>query len=323
MRFNFIRLIKGIIFLAALILAIGVLFLPSLQAQTTDATATETTTTTTGGTGGSTSEEYLYYIMQNTYGILQMVNNLPTFMNQLTQLALSWFDPDDSTTTANLQSNFANFGSGLVRNLTVQNAVQPQLMQDLFQKATPTTMPYANDLAYQTLLGMPYFKKDPRNPAGKKPPAVNAAYNYIRNASGIGMPHVAPSKSFSGNVYDQRKYFSYYTGITAAESFNAYVLSYALADSLNGGPFNTAQTTLIKQASDSEWFTKVASEKLGVVLRQILMYQSQSYVLLSQILVTQKQQLTAQAINNALTILNGSDIEKKLVEKASGTPPSP
>lgn len=107
----------------------------------------------------------------------------------------------------------------------------------------------------------------------------------------------------------------------AVESFNAFILSSQLVDAQKGAPLSEAQVKLIAQASGSDWAKQVATEELGKVLRQILLFQSQTYVLLSDLIQTQKQLLTAQVMNNALLIITNQNNETILVSKAQGVRP--
>lgn len=312
-------LIKKLLLLVIAITTITLLSFPPLKAQSTDTT---TTTPTIGGNTGSTTEEYLYNIMQNTYGILLAVNNLPVYMQTLTDMANAWLMKDESDGTATLQGMFADMSNTYLAANDARPPLQPQLLQDLFQKATTATLPNANDLSYQTLLGMPYFAQDPRNPPGQKPPPNDPPYNYIKNASGISISHVMPSRNtFIGPDQDQTKYESFYNTLMSVESFNAYVMSGLYVDYLNGGKLTEIQNTLISQASNSDWFSQVAAERIGVVLRQILMYISQSFVLQTQMIQLQKQALTAQIMTNTLLIANASNAEQTLLQKASGIAP--
>lgn len=277
---------------------------------------------TGGGGGGGNIEAYLYQIMQNTYGILQMVDNLPTYMTNLTSLALSWLAPDDTQTTANMQANFATFGNLLVTDMTAQNATQTRLMGDLFKNANAQNLPNANDLAYSTLLGMPFYAKDPRNQPNAQ--QFDPGYEYIKNAAGFNLAHEFPSTATGGqNKDDVLKYANYYDAVMAVESFNGYVLSNAYADYANGSQLNSLQTTLVTQASSSDWFARIATERIGVVLRQLLMYQSQAFVLITQMLQTEKQMLQAQVMTNTLLIAANTNNEKYLYSKASGTALTP
>ncbi len=266
------------------------------------------------------SEEYLRQIAQNTNNILQKVNNLPAYLSNLAQMALAFTAADNSNATANTQLNFTKLNNLINKNSTTQLSLQTQLNGELFKNADPieTMVPYANDLTYSTILGSPYLKPDPREKASGKnqPPAQDAAINYVKNASGISLFHFMPGIGWKGSAVDQKRYFGYYNTVMAVESFNGYILSNQYAD---GNQTNTLQQTLINQASDPKnWFAQIASENIGYVLRQLLLYQSQVFVLLTQLVQTQKQMLNAQAMTNAVLIASNTQQEAYLAGKAQG-----
>lgn len=270
------------------------------------------------GASSKNNSNYLYNIMINTAGILKKVNNLPEMLGTLTKSAISWMTPDDTDTTASLQQTFTNLANFFLTENSSQLSLQPRLLSDLFNNAGPTDLPYANDLTYTTLLGAPYFTKDPRNKEKQK--AVDPSFNYLKNASGFGINHTLPGVGgFSGTPADQLRYINLYITTTAVESFNAYILSSLYADQQSGGGYSEVQRALITQSSSADWFSHVSSEKLGVVFRQILMYQSQTFMLLTQMIKLQKQQLEAQVMNNtmlmAVNIANEQNILQRAVSK--------
>lgn len=316
MRFK-ASMVKKLILLITGLTTATILTFPLVKAQSTT-TVTNGSTSVTGGNTGSTADEYLYNIMQNTYGILIEVNNLPVYMTTLTNLANAWLNKDDTTQSANIQGTFSNLTNAYLTNTNTRNGIQPTVLINLFRQATPKTMNYANDLAFQTLLGMPYYQQDPRNPPGKKPPPIDPAFNYIMNASGVGLIHTQPADvGWSGSGDAQALYRSYYNTVMAAESFNAYVLSGPYADFKNGDSFTQLQNQLLNQAGSSDWFSHVASETIGVVMRQLLMFQSQAFMLLAQMVQLQKQLLTAQAITNSLLIATAINNEQSLLNNAT------
>lgn len=272
----------------------------------------------------SPSENYLYNIMQYTKGTLKAVNALPSYLNNIFgRLAISWLAPDDTKSTADMQANFATIGYLAAQNAAVQNGLQQQLMADLLNQpianfTTPAQrpailniLPNVNDLSYATMLSLPPVPKGPASP-----------YNYIKAASGISNTHAIPGANWQGSARDQLKYTNYFSTVTAIESFTAYVLSDQYAENQNGNGLNTVQTSLINQASNSTWLAQVATEELGKVLRQILMFESQNYVILTQLLQTQKKLLTAQVMTNSLLISNNLPMENLLVSNAQGVPPT-
>src|SRR3990167_5604512 len=79
----------------------------------------------------SLAEAYLAAIAEYTYGTLKAVNNLPTYLNSLTALAMGWLSPDESDATANLQANFSTLTGNVLQNIDVQAALQQQLVKDI------------------------------------------------------------------------------------------------------------------------------------------------------------------------------------------------
>lgn len=270
-------------------------------------------------------------LLQTAQAILNDINQFPAYIESITEMAEDWLEPDESDFTATNQATFTLLGQQYMANNQYQNQVQSRLLTDLFNinNSNAVKMPYVNDLTYTTLLGSPILSPDPRtNPPANSgiTPAVNLdpAYNYIKNASGLVVPLTPPSNSWSGPTQARTDYTNMYKTLASVQTFNAYVLGglYAQYKSQNdltkAGKTNQTQF-LIQQATNPNWFTQVASEKLGVVLRQILLFDSQSYVLLSQMQETQKQALAAQAMTNSLLILINQNSNYLLLQRAQGT----
>jgi len=297
---SFLNHVKKLVILFGTAIALSMAYLPYLSAQ-------------------GNSEQYLALIAQYTYGTLQAVNQLPAYLN-------SWLNPDTSKFTQQIQGTFAALGNLIIGNINFQNNNQLQLTADLFgftvaQFKNPTqaktilqTLPNINDLSYSTMVGQP--------PLPKAPNVAQSPYNYIKNAGGLLLVHTMPGLNWQGPVAAQQKYANYYNTVMSVESFNAYALSALLAEAQNGGAFTTTQQSLITQASGSTWISQIATEGLGTVLRQLLMFESQNYVLMSQLIQTQKQMLTAQTMTNSLLILGNQSSEILLVSKAQGVNPS-
>lgn len=277
--------------------------------------------TTLYAQSSSNGDQYLKIIADNTTAILKIVNDFPAYLQNLSTFALAWTQEDKSDTTATMQANFANLNNAFTQNTTTINDKQAQLNADLLGNPAPQSLPYANDLVYSTLLNRPFFSPDPRNPAGKKP-TTDPAYNFFKNATGINITHQSPDQpNWTGRPNDQKLYSNYYTGIMAAQSFNAYLLSDVYANYLNGNKLTDLQNTLINQAGSSDWFAKVASESIGSVLRQILMYESQVFILMTHLLDVEKQLLASQGVTNTLLVLMNQSTESTLVQKASKVTP--
>jgi hypothetical protein len=190
---------------------------------------------------------------------------------------------------------------------------QKNFLNEYFSNTTP--LPYANQMTFTTLLGKPYSDTPEKDDKGKP---VNSAYQYVINASGINIRHDAPSAYWRGDEASRQKYLDYYKTITAVQSFNTYLLSALYADSQNNLQLTHKQEELMNQASSSNWFVQVASENIGIVLRQILLFNSQTYVLLIKMYDAQKQQLAAQSMANTLLIMGNQFTEKDLYLRATG-----
>lgn len=264
--------------------------------------------------------DYLKLIYDNTTQILNRVNSLPNYITKMLELSFNLQKEDDSTTTQTMQSNFASIGQLMQQDYVTQNSLQLQVMADLVNQPVSgfnlgadqngsvlKTFPYINDLAYSTMLGLPPAPKGAANP-----------YNYLKNAAGFGLMHDQPGGAWQGGADARQKYRGYYNTIMAIQSFNAYVLSNQYADLKNGNTFTNTQLDLAKQASDSNWIATIASEEMGKVLRQLLMFQSQSYVLMTQMIQTQKQMVIAQAMTNSAIIAGNLPNEYALAKKAQG-----
>lgn len=259
------------------------------------------------------SESYLKEILNN-------VNNLPAYLKQLSKMALSWLAPDNSETTANLQNSFTSLFNAKLQNAQTQLNSQQKFLTAFLGHLKSINTSSENDITYPTLLNQP----DPDPPLKIDPPIdPDPAYNYTQYAAGLNMRH---SKPLSTWIPDKQHpaiamYSNYYNTTSAVQTYNGYILSELYADAKNNNLSKQTQDSLIQQASDSKFFIQIASENLGIVLRQILLYNSQTYVLLAQLLETQKKLLAAQAMNNALLIAVNLEAENRIYRKASGQLP--
>ncbi len=265
--------------------------------------------------GQGMDEVYLKLITQNTFDTAQSAY----WIEQHTYAALlilnSWIMPDDSSTTANLQSSFATQTNTVLTNFDVQQAMQRALMIDFYgTNVTPENVNYANDMTFGSLLGQPFWDPDPRTKKGQQ--KIDLARNYIKNAAGLNITHVPPG-NWAGSSDAVKKYRDFYTTVSAIQSYSGYVLSQLYMDHANGGALTQQENDLMQQASSSDWFKQVATENLGTVLRQLLMYNSQNYVLMTQLLQTQKQMAATLAMTNTLIVIGDQFIEKQLVQAAT------
>lgn len=266
-----------------------------------------------------TSNHYLSEIANYTYRVLEAVNNTPDFFEPLSKYALSFLQPDDSDITATLQQDFTKLSNAVLLNDKQQVDYQPIFLNDFFTRngkdPMPTTasLPFANEVTFTTMLGKPYFK-DPEQENGQ---FVDSALRYVENASGQAVPHTAPKLNFAGSQADQDKYKSYYKTISAIQTFNTYVMSELYVNAKNKYNLSKAQLKLMQDATNADtWFKQVATEDLGIVLRQILLFDSQIYVLLINSLQLQKQMVAAQTMANSLMIIGNQFTEQTLLANA-------
>ena len=331
MRFNKLKKFSLTVSVATVL---SFIFIPSLHAQT--AAASTGTAAGTGGTtaGGGTVScvgvNCLPPLLTTTNNILAIVNTIPAYLNTyVTPFILNLKAPDDSDQISKMQASFATLGQTFTANYTNQLSLQQQLMASVVNQPlssfTPqgnnpatimTLIPNINDLAYSTMLGLP--------PVMNKNQPFTPNLNYVTYTGGANLNHVIPNAGWQGTEVDRTNYKNYYNSVVAVESFNSYALSNLYTDLINGNNNTTTlQNSLIAQASNSAWLIQVASEEIGKVLREILIFQSQSYVLLSQLLQTQKQLLTATVMTNTLLILNNRINENYMTAKAQGAAPKP
>jgi len=217
------------------------------------------------------------------------------------------------------------YSQTLGNNISVQNGldadgagqkIQNQLLDDLFDGVDRSKF-NTSGLSYTTLLKIPYATSSKN---------TDPAYVFVKNTAGLNFPHYPPwtYKFLTKTISDASTYAEYYNTIMSIQSFDAYVLSGFYVDYfINTTPLTKQQQALIEQANNTSWFTQVSSQYIGYVLRQILLYESQAFVVLTELLQTTKQLLAAQAMNNTLLILNSQANEKKLFQKAAGMPVTP
>lgn len=282
-----------------LLLTLTLVCSSAVQAQ--DATTATTTTTTSDPKAATptTSENYLKKILAN-------VNKLPIYLRELTKMAISWLEPDNSNATATLQNSFTTLASARLANVKTQLESQEQFFNSF---AGQTSLAKQAEINYKTLLH-----------SNKSPSIGSPAYTYALYATGLNIKHAEPEIRWRDSPANTM-YTNYYNTASAVQTYNGYILSELYADVKNNNRVQTTQDSLVQQASNSDWFTQIASENIGVVLRQILLYNSQTYVLLTQLLETQKKLLTSQTMNNALLLAVSQETENHLYSKAAGKNP--
>ncbi len=253
--------------------------------------------------------------------ILGVVNQLPTYLKGVANMAATFLASDDqSTDPVNWSTNWTNeqtWLSGLstdaLNNQANQLTLQQSLLSSFFGAANiaAATPQNINDLSFTTLLGQPLLSPDPRS-------GVNASLNYLTNVSSLGISYPIPGAGWRGSQQAQKNYIQFYNTVTAVQTYNAYVLSGLYEDSQTLSNDNSLQSQLIMQSSNPDWFTSVITNDLGWVLRQILLFTSQSYILMDQLLHTQKQMLATLAMTNTLLVANSGFQANTLISKAQG-----
>ena len=318
---KFISRIKKTLMFTLAATAVGAVTIQTLRADTTTDAATAAAAGSTASGGSSSDTALLQAIATYTNNILTAVTTPenPAILLMLEAL-FNLIAPDTSTNPASptpaLQLGFTtvNFTNSMIEPMFMKTNLA-SLQNDFFSGATTTTLPNANDLSFGTLIGVPYFAQDPRT-SGNNSQNISPPYNYLKNASGLNITHIMPGNDWKGTNNDQNKYAEFYDTMSAVQTFNGYALSQLYFDNML--QLSTQQTQLIQQVSDPKaWFATVATETMGAVVRQILMFESQSYVLLTQLLQTQKLMLGTLAMNNSLQIAGNISNEGLLIMKAT------
>ena len=279
----------------------------------------------------------------NTANIYNTLNKtILNYLKIIAKVALSWgtdevMDPDGKHPSfiTNSQLDFASLGVLLAQNdinqstndaskSTFSPPISVQLAAALFLQPVANLisknnqspeilkiLPNINDLLYPTILGL--------TPVAKAPAS---ALNYLTNAAGLSISHVMPPNPI--NIWGDpqsnsavQRYIDLYNTVSAVGSFNTFALSNLAIDT---NKTNVIQDSLIMKASNSAWLLQIATEELGKVLRQILLFESQNYVVSTELLKLQRQLLTAQVMTNTLLVLNNQMNEYVIYSKASGTP---
>lgn len=256
-------------------------------------------------------------IASNTSSILDKIQSIFDAMTELRQFAQTWLNSDsdnslDSSSWSDEQNKLATLSDKTQQNEQNQYNMQENLLRNFFNLNTKAnTLTNINDLSYTSMFSTPLVSPDPQ---GEN---IDNATNYLTNSSGLGFPLIRPSKNFSGRSKAQEYYTNFYNTVTAVQTYNAFALSRLYLDSKeennNANSIRSLRKSLIDQSSNSSWFVNVVSHDLGWVLRQILLYSSQNYILLSQLLEVTKQIAATSAMTNTLLIVsNGLQSEHAL-----------
>lgn len=267
-------------------------------------------------------EPYLKNIQDYTNSILSAINNIPAYLAQITKMAASFMasdnasgDPIDWSGSWSSQQNLlVTLNSNAVTNEANQYALQQTLLSNFFGAknvtASPPTPYNMNDLSYTTLLGQQLATSDPRT--------GDFAMNYLVNASGLGIPLEMPNDGWSGDKESKLNYKKFYNATTSIQTYNAFVLSRLYQESKTTNQ-NTTRMQLIAQSGSPDWFSAIISNDLGWVLRQILLYNSQLFLLLDQLVQSQKQMTATLAMTNTLIMVSNQFQGNFLLQKAKGT----
>lgn len=260
---------------------------------------------------GNILNQVIYYGDQ----LLQAISSLPIYIGTVADMSASWIEETETTENKNQFSTLQ--GTITLANLYGQQGLAQtatnayNIDQYLFNITTPTTDTSKLPLAQPADLMLTNFTSASPvyNPNPDQPPNVK---NYLSYLTGYNMHPMPPAKKWSASDTNAINYTNLYNTLMAIQSFNNYVVSQYLTNTSPqlfqpNGVSNSSNSTspmsqanLIAQANNSDWSTAVQTLTLGMVLRYILFYTSQSYVQLNQIYTVEQQMLTAQAMTNTL-----------------------
>lgn len=263
------------------------------------------------------SEWYLQQIANNTYNMLQIMQN----SGNLAGFAVSWLQQDtgDDSVTTKAQQGLATSGWMFTISQALIKAQQRQIVADImdrplgdFEGKNPIILadvPNVNEISFSSLVGAP--------PVANKPVDL---YGYVKNAAAVNSLRPVPDSSWEGDDDSKERYKNYYDTVTSIESFDAYVISQLATDSLLKVDENRNQ--LLAFATSSDFFSKIATEELGRVLRQILLFTSQTFVVNAELQKNLKEMVAAQAMTNTMLIKLNELNEFNLAKNAKGKDPA-
>jgi len=258
------------------------------------------------GGGGGGGAGILNAIKSDTGQILVGIQNLPTYLNiylaPLLLYANSWLSKDDQPNglLATYQAAVATKNKEEMQNFRMQdNAVyeftKTFLMNGSIEASNATLPDNANRLSSTILIGKGQ-KIDPNSDQKSRPEEL--VKDYVRNLTGANYAFSQPPQTPSGKTPPNYTFF--YHSIAAIQSFGNRILSKLLVVPDKNG--QSQREFLMNQASSSSWFKNIGEEDLGLVLRHILMYDSQIYVQLMKLEKLQQDHVAAQAMTNTLLI---------------------
>lgn len=250
--------------------------------------------------------DYLHQIADNTFAFLKTFN----------YFALNWLQIYTVPSSVELDPLFENYG----KTSNTNQLGQLSLLNELYSlelKNTVFKTDISADTDYATLV-------QNINAVTGKPEPISAdlklyAKYFVKYASGLNIPHNSPYEMDPGkDTRAVKKYYSLYKTMNSIASYNAYVLSEHLVDMQTDFKLTQIQRDLKSYASDNKWVTHINEElSMGVILRQLLLFTSQMYIISLQSLETQKQLLATMAMTNSLIILSTGNYEKTLYDDAT------
>jgi hypothetical protein len=273
--------------------------------------------------GGNMTNYLLTLIVGTTAGILKIMNQSPAYIESITEMAESWIETDDpANTIGNSQYTFSSLGDLRTTNEENQISATVSLTQQFLQAGSfntskPTLPSNANDLTYSILFGKPIIQPNPA--LGQSTNFNQNIQNYIKNATGSTLILDQPNPNWPDGK-TKTQYSNLYNTLASIESYNQYLIS-GLATLKNSQDLSAELTA---QATDPDWFKQISTEALGLVLRHMLMYVSQSFVQINQMVDLQQKQLAVQAMTNSLMIvLVQSNVGSQLQLKAGQSTQAP
>ncbi|MHB1946840.1 MAG: hypothetical protein ACYCQI_01845 [Gammaproteobacteria bacterium] len=264
-----------------------------------------------GALGGIAGGGVLIAIKKDTADILTGIQTLPQYISAYFQplflYATSWLAEDDKADglLATYQNAIATVNRDAMQNRRMQDAATMELTKTFlkngsFNRQSLTLPEFANGLSYSVFFGKG-VKIDTTQDQKTRPEELMK--DYVRNLTGANFLIYQPAP-IKGSKIPPNSYTFFYYSVAAIQSFNSHILSQLLTVPDKNG--QSQREFLLNQASSSSWFKQLGSEKLGLVIRHILMYDSQIYATLSRLESLQKDHLAATAMTNTLLMFIAS-----------------
>ncbi len=146
---------------------------------------------------------------------------------------------------------------------------------------------------------------------------------YIMNAAGLNLKLPPPKNQGIGDSPEKNAdYNAVRDSMSSVQTFNAFIMKNFYANLSNRQP----AVDLMQSTSDPTWIAKVTTEPMGQVFRQMLLYISQTYVLMNRIAENQQYTLASQAMTNTLLIAlvqGGAKMAQMLPQQDNNSDPGP